>query len=99
MDDKEGKPVGIQQSIGRRPIAAFGNSDGDQAMIEYTTISNPHPSFGLIVHHTDSEREYAYDVETKSSGKLVTALAEAKECGWTVVDMKVDWKSVFPPEK
>lgn len=99
VDDKEGKPVGIQQSIGRRPIAAFGNSDGDQAMIEYTTIDNPHPSFGLIVHHTDSEREYAYDAETKSSGKLVTALAEAKERGWTVVDMKADWKSVFPPER
>ena len=68
-------------------------------MIEYTTIGNPRPSFGLVVHHTDAEREYAYDTETKSTGKLVTALAEAKQRGWTVVDMKVDWKSVFPPEK
>ena len=77
VDDKEGKPVGIAQFIGRRPIAAFGNSDGDQAMLEYTTIDNPRPSFGLIVHHTDADREYAYDANPKGSGKLVTALAAA----------------------
>lgn len=72
VDDKEGKPVGIHQFIGRRPIACFGNSNGDQAMLEYTTIKNPHPSFGLIVHHTDADREYAYDANPTSSGKLST---------------------------
>jgi heat shock protein HslJ/phosphoserine phosphatase len=96
VDDKEGKPAGIQQFIGRRPIAAFGNSDGDQAMLEYTTINNPHPSFGLIVHHTDSEREYAYDANPKGSGKLTTGLKAAAKHGWTVVDMQQDWKQVFP---
>jgi phosphoglycolate phosphatase-like HAD superfamily hydrolase len=95
IDDKEGKPVGIAQFIGRRPIAAFGNSDGDQAMIQYTTIDNPLPSFGLLVHHTDAEREYAYDAEPKSSGKLVNALQAAPTHGWTVVDMKKDWNKVF----
>lgn len=97
VDDKDGKPVGIHQFIGRRPIACFGNSDGDKAMLEYTTINNPHPSFGLIVHHTDGDREYAYDKETKSSGKLVDALTDAPVRGWTVVDMKHDWKEVWCP--
>jgi phosphoglycolate phosphatase-like HAD superfamily hydrolase len=97
IDDKEGKPVGIQQFIGRHPIACFGNSDGDQAMLQYTTIGNPRPSFGMIIHHTDSEREYAYDAMPKSSGKLVEALREAGERGWTVVDMKNDWRTVFDP--
>jgi phosphoglycolate phosphatase-like HAD superfamily hydrolase len=96
VDDKEGKPVGIHQFIGRRPIACFGNSDGDQAMLEYTTIGNPHPSFGLIVHHTDAGREYAYDVDPPSSGKLVTALEEAPERDWVVVDMEADWRQIFP---
>jgi hypothetical protein len=95
VDDKEGKPVGIHQFIGRRPIACFGNSDGDQAMLEYTTIGNPRPSFGLIVHHTDADREYAYDANPKSSGKLTTALDAAPKNGWTVVDMKSDWKTVW----
>lgn len=99
VDDREGKPVGIHQSIGRRPVAAFGNSDGDQAMLEYTTVANPRPSFGLIVHHTDAEREYAYDAKPRSSGKLVEALAEAPRRGWVVVDMKNDWRQVFPPDK
>lgn len=94
VDDKEGKPVGIHQFIGRRPIACFGNSDGDQAMLEYTTIGNPRPSFGLIVHHTDADREYAYDANPKSSGKLTTALEAATKNHWTVVDMKSDWKTV-----
>ncbi len=97
VDDKEGKPVGIHQFIGRRPIAAFGNSDGDKAMLEYTTIGNPRPSFGLIVHHTDSDREYAYDAHPKSSGKLVEALADAPKRGWTVVDMQQDWATVLAP--
>jgi hypothetical protein len=87
--------VGIHQYIGRRPIACFGNSDGDKAMLEYTTINNPRPSFGLIVHHTDAEREYAYDAKPKSSGKLVEALAEAPKRGWVVADMKSDWVTVF----
>ncbi|MGE0374362.1 MAG: HAD family hydrolase, partial [Planctomycetaceae bacterium] len=82
VDDKEGKPVGIHQFIGRRPIACFGNSDGDKAMLEYTTINNPHQSFGLIVHHTDAMREYAYDAHPPSSCKLVDALNEAPKRGW-----------------
>jgi len=97
IDDKSGKPVAIHQFLGRRPIACFGNSDGDKAMLEYTTINNPHPSFGLIVHHTDAEREYAYDSSPKSSGKLVEALADAPKRGWVVVDMKTDWKKIFTP--
>jgi len=99
VDDKEGKPVAIHQFIGRRPIACFGNSDGDHAMLQYTTIANPRPSFGLIVHHTDAEREYAYDALPKSSGKLIEALKEARLRGWTVVDMKTDWSRVFAFEK
>lgn len=95
VDDKEGKPVGIHQFIGRRPIACFGNSDGDKAMMEYTTINNPHPSFGMIVHHTDPDREYAYDHSPKSSGRLVDALADAPERGWVVVDMEKDWNLVW----
>jgi len=95
VDDKAGKPAGIHQFIGRRPIACFGNSDGDLAMLQYTTVNNPRPSFGLIVHHTDAEREYAYDAVTRSSGKLVEALKEAPQRGWTVVDMKRDWKTVY----
>jgi hypothetical protein len=97
IDDKAGKPVGIHQFIGRRPIACFGNSDGDQQMLEYTTIDNPRPSFGVLLHHTDPEREYAYDAKPKSSGKLVTALADAPKRGWVVVDMKNDWSEVFAP--
>jgi len=96
VDDKEGKPVGIHQFIGRRPAMCFGNSDGDKAMLEYTTIGNPLPSFGLIVHHTDAAREYEYDAKPKSSGKLVEALAAAPKRGWTVVSMKTDWIKVFP---
>ena len=96
VDDKDGKPVGIHQFIGRRPVACFGNSDGDKAMLEYTTIANPRPAFGLIVHHTDADREYAYDAKPKSSGKLVEALADAPKRGWVVVDMKKDWKTIFP---
>ena len=97
VDDGSGKPAGIHQFIGRRPIACFGNSDGDQAMLQYTTINNPRPSLGVIIHHTDAEREYAYDKTTKSTGKLVSALAEAPQRGWLVVDMKDDWLTVFAP--
>ena len=95
VDDKEGKPSGIHEFIGRRPILAVGNSDGDQAMLQYTTIDNPLPSLGVLIHHTDAEREYAYDANPPASGKLVTALQEAGPAGWTVVDMKNDWNTVF----
>jgi phosphoglycolate phosphatase-like HAD superfamily hydrolase len=99
VDDKAGKPVGIWQFIGRRPIACFGNSDGDQAMLQYTTMNNPRQSFGLIVHHTDADREFAYDTKPKSSGKLVDALKEAPQRGWSVVDVKTDWKRIFAFEQ
>ena len=94
VDDKAGKPVGIHQHIGRRPIMAFGNSDGDFQMLEYTTASNG-PSFGMLLHHTDAEREYAYDRKSHV-GKLVRGLDEAKQRGWQLIDMKRDWKVVFP---
>ncbi len=97
INDKAAKPVGIHQFIGRRPIACFGNSDGDLQMLEYTTINNPRPSFGMLVHHTDAEREYAYDAAPKSTGKLVDALADAPKRGWIVVDMKNDWAEIFAP--
>ncbi len=98
VDDKQGKPVGIYRQIGRRPIFCAGNSDGDQAMLEYTTIGNPRPSFGLIVHHTDAGREYAYDAKPPASGTLITAMKAAPKHGWRLVDMKNDWKTVFPPK-
>ncbi|MGH9147571.1 MAG: haloacid dehalogenase-like hydrolase, partial [Vicinamibacterales bacterium] len=97
VDDKAGKPVGIHQVIGRRPIAAFGNSDGDFEMLEWTT-SAPGPRLGLIVHHTDAEREWAYD-RTSQVGQLARGLDEAPQRGWIVVDMKRDWKVVHPPAK
>jgi hypothetical protein len=97
VDDKAGKPVGIHEFIGKRPIAVFGNSDGDKQMLEYGTIANPYPSLGVIVRHTDAEREYQYDVNPKSSGTLVEALKEAPARGWVVVSMKDDWKQVFSP--
>jgi phosphoglycolate phosphatase-like HAD superfamily hydrolase len=97
IDDGPGKPVGIEQHIGRRPIAAFGNSDGDYEMLRYVT-SGPGARFGLIVHHTDAEREYAYDRDSHF-GRLVKALDEAQDRGWTVVDMKRDWKVIFPFQK
>ncbi len=95
IDDKEGKPVGIQQHIGRRPIAAFGNSDGDLQMLQYTTAGSG-PRFCLYVHHTDAAREWAYDRQSHI-GKLDKGLDEAKAKGWTVVSMKDDWKTIFPP--
>jgi hypothetical protein len=96
IDDKEGKPVGIQSHIGRRPIAAFGNSDGDLQMLQWTTAGEG-ARFGLIVHHTDAEREWAYDRKSHI-GQLDKALDEANTKGWLVVDMKKDWKTVFPQE-
>jgi phosphoglycolate phosphatase-like HAD superfamily hydrolase len=97
IDDGPGKPVGINRFIGRRPIIAFGNSDGDLQMLEYTA-GGEGPRLALIVHHTDAEREWAYD-RSSHVGKLDKALDEARAKGWTVVDMKADWKTVFPPEK
>jgi hypothetical protein len=94
IDDKEGKPVGIQSHIGRRPIAAFGNSDGDLQMLQWTTAGSG-PRFALLVHHTDAAREWAYD-RTSHVGKLDKAWDEAIAQGWTVVSMKDDWNAIFP---
>jgi hypothetical protein len=94
VDDGPGKPVGINENIGRRPIAAFGNSDGDMQMLQYTTGGSG-ARFGLIVHHTDAEREWAYDRKS-SIGKLDKALDAAPAAGWTVMNMKEDWKTIFP---
>jgi phosphoglycolate phosphatase-like HAD superfamily hydrolase len=97
IDDKAGKPVGIHSHIGRRPIAAFGNSDGDFQMLEWTT-TGPGPRLGLIVHHDDAVREYAYDRKSHI-GRLDRALDEAPGRGWVVVSMRRDWKRVYPFER
>jgi len=97
IDDKAGKPVGIHQHIGQRPILAFGNSDGDLQMLQYTTGGNG-KRLGLLVHHTDAEREYAYDRDSHI-GTLDAALDQAAGRGWVVVDMKRDWKVIFPAEQ
>jgi hypothetical protein len=97
VDDKDGKPIGIQTQIGRRPIAAFGNSDGDLQMLQWTAAGSG-ARFCLYVRHTDAEREYAYD-RTDALARLDKGLDEATQRGWTVVDMKQDWKCVFAFEK
>ena len=97
IDDKAGKPVGINQHIGRRPIAAFGNSDGDLEMLQWATMTEA-ARLAVIVHHTDGEREYAYDRQSHF-GKLDKALDAAAANKWTVVDMKRDWKVIFPFDK
>lgn len=94
IDDKAGKPVGINQHIGRRPIAAFGNSDGDLQMLQWVCSGNG-KRFCLYVHHTDATREWAYD-RNSSIGRLDKGLDEAKTEGWSVVDMKSDWKRIYP---
>lgn len=94
VNDKEGKPVAINKFIGRRPLAAFGNSDGDLQMLQWTAAGEGN-RFALIVRHTDAEREWAYDRQSHV-GRLDKALAEARERGWTVVDMKRDWKVMYP---
>jgi phosphoserine phosphatase len=94
INDKAGKPVGIQQAIGRRPTIAFGNSDGDFEMLEWTTTASG-PRLGVIIHHTDAEREWAYDRES-SVGRLFRGLDEAAARGWVVVDMKREWSRIFP---
>lgn len=96
-DDKANKPVAIHLFMGHRPVGAFGNSDGDLQMLQYAAANPDYKAFGLLVHHTDAAREYAYDSHPPASGKLVEALPEAKAKGWTVVDMKQDWKTVFDP--
>jgi phosphoserine phosphatase len=97
VDDGPGKPVGIQKFIGRRPIAAFGNSDGDLQMLQWTAAGEG-GRFMLIVRHTDAEREWAYDRQSPI-GRLDKALDEAQRRGWTVVDMKKDWKRIFAWEQ
>jgi phosphoserine phosphatase len=92
IDDKAGKPLGIHKAIGRRPVLAFGNSDGDFEMLEYTT-SGSGPRLGLLVHHDDGEREYAYDRKS-AVGRLERGLDEAAQRGWVVVSMKSDWRRV-----
>jgi hypothetical protein len=93
IDDREGKPVGIERHIGQRPIFAAGNSDGDFAMLEWTTAGDG-PRFGLIVHHTDGAREFAYDRDSPV-GRLAEALDQAGDRGWTVVDMAEDWRRIW----
>ena len=97
IDDGPGKPAGINRFIGRRPIFAFGNSDGDLQMLQWT-VAGPGPRFAGIVHHTDAEREYAYDRQSRI-GKLDKALDAATAGGWTVVDMKNDWRKIFSPQE
>jgi hypothetical protein len=95
IDDKAGKPVGIHQHIGRRPLMAFGNSDGDLQMLQWTS-AGPRESLAVLVHHTDAEREWAYDRES-SVGRLDKALDQAQQKGWLVIDMQRDWKTIYPP--
>ncbi|MDX1333421.1 MAG: HAD family hydrolase, partial [Robiginitalea sp.] len=94
IDDKAGKPVGIHKYIGKKPIFASGNSDGDLQMLQYTA-SNPKGAFMLYLHHTDGDREWAYDRESHI-GRLDKGLEEAEKNGWTVIDMKTDWKVIYP---
>ncbi len=98
FDDKAAKPVAIHKYIGRRPLACFGNSDGDREMLMATTLGRPdgRTGFGLIVHHTDAEREFDYHRQHVPSGQLDKALDEAPGYGWVLVDMKRDWTTVFP---
>jgi phosphoglycolate phosphatase-like HAD superfamily hydrolase len=95
IDDKTGKPVGINSHIGRRPIAAFGNSDGDQQMLEWTQAGNG-ARLMMLVHHDDSAREFAYGAESKIGSFSDALMAEAKKSGWAVISMKEDWKTIFP---
>jgi hypothetical protein len=97
LDDKAGKPVGIQKFIGRRPILAVGNSDGDFEMLEWTT-SGAGARLGVLVHHDDAAREWAYDRESPI-GRLARGLDEAPKRGWLVVGMQSDWTTVYPPPR
>jgi hypothetical protein len=95
IDDKAGKPVGINSHIGRRPIAAFGNSDGDRQMLEWTQAGSG-PRLMMLVHHDDAKREWAYGPESKIGTFSESLMEEAKKSGWTVISMKDDWKRIFP---
>lgn len=95
IDDKEGKAVGIHQYIGKRPVFTAGNSDGDYAMLQWTSTATGYPRFGMIVHHTDSVREFAYDRQSQI-GRLEKGLDDAAKYNWVLVDMKNDWKDIFP---
>ena len=94
IDDKAGKPLAINRHIGRRPAAAFGNSDGDLQMLQWTTAGDG-PRIGVLIHHTDADREWAYDRDSHI-GRLDQALNEAQARGWLVVDMQRDWIRIFP---
>lgn len=96
IDDKAGKPIGIHEHIGRRPIFASGNSDGDFQMLEWTT-AGPGPRMGILLHHTDAEREWSYDRDSHI-GRLDRGLDEAADRGWTIIDMKQDWRQVYAPQ-
>jgi phosphoserine phosphatase len=96
VDDKDGKPLGINSHIGKRPAAAFGNSDGDFEMLQWTTAGDGR-RFGLLVHHDDAVREYAYDRDSHI-GRLDKGLDEGPKLGWTIVSMKDDWKVIYPEE-
>src|SRR5881227_564067 len=98
IDDKTGKPVGINSHIGRRPIAAFGNSDGDQQMLEWTQAGSG-ARLMMLVHHDDAAREFAYGAESKIGTFSDALMAETKHEGWTVISMKDDWKTIFPPAR
>jgi phosphoglycolate phosphatase-like HAD superfamily hydrolase len=97
IDDKEGKPVGIHQNIGKQPVFTVGNSDGDYAMLQWTSAGTG-PRFGMIVHHTDAQREWAYDRQSQI-GHLEKGLDDAAKYNWLIVDMKMDWKKIYPFEK
>jgi len=98
MDDGKGKPVGIQNQIGKRPVFTAGNSDGDYEMLQWTTTGTGYPRFGMIVHHTDSIREWKYD-RGSHIGRLERGLDDASKYNWIVVDMKEDWNKIYPFEK
>ena len=98
IDDKAGKPVGINEYIGRRPIAAFGNSDGDQQMLEYTQGGSG-ARLLMLVHHDDKAREFEYGAKSHIGTFSDALMAEAKEKNWTVISMKDDWATIFPTEK
>lgn len=98
IDDKTGKPIGINSHIGRRPIAAFGNSDGDRQMLEWTQ-ANSDARLMVLVHHDDAKREWAYGPDSKIGTFSDSLMEEAKKNDWTVISMKHDWKTIFPPAR
>jgi phosphoglycolate phosphatase-like HAD superfamily hydrolase len=95
IDDKEGKPIGIHQFIGKRPVFASGNSDGDYQMLHWTSTASGYPRFAMLLHHTDSVREWSYDINSHI-GKLEKGLKDAEKNNWVLVDMEKDWNKIFP---